>query len=254
MPKQISFQVETAIYSPEIALASGYIMAEWAMIEESVTRLLQQFMLFDAKRSPVSRRFDAIWDRLAQYVEHLYSGQPGEFLEYMRLARQLKQFNGKRDSIAHGVPCTCTFTGKPFQALWIPNWVSPKRPNGIPARFSALKAMAEQMSVFKHEWYWACRTVQWALTRPIQEAQQHPSMRGKQPLPPVDSLLANPLRNPTPTKSPPLFASPLRWPESVEGWQTTSPYTTPKGAVLQMVTAVLLEDVVFGPPPQSSGE
>ena len=248
MPNQIVFNVQYTTYSPEISLACGYIIAEWAMIEESFTGLLNTMLQYERDIGPTPRQFDKIWNRTNEFVAELYSDQPLEYAEYLRVSRQIKDINGKRDSVAHGIHCTCTYKGKTYPALWIPNWVTPKGPQDIPVKFEVLKSLAERASILKQEWFWMANTIQTAyFFYQSKKRGQAFEVRDKRP-PPIETLYANPLRNPKPNKSSTEFPSPLRWPETVAEWRTTQPYRPPKGSIVQKSVAILLGPVdVYGP-------
>jgi hypothetical protein len=252
MVHQIQFAIETNEYPADLALAAGYVIIEWSMIEESITRLLKSFYVHDPNRQPLPNAFERQADILVKYVHNLY-GDGEEYAEFQRVFGQVLTIKRKRDSVAHGIPATCVYRGKTFEALWVSNWTSAKETRHLPATFSVLKALAERASILKHEWFWVEMMVQDVFLRPIHEAQQHPSMRGKPGLRALESLLKNPLRNPKPTKSPLPFPSPLRWPADTKDWQTTSPYKPPRGTVLQQVTAIVLHGEGSQRRPESSG-
>ncbi|SFJ55019.1 hypothetical protein SAMN05216304_109148 [Bosea sp. OK403] len=253
MTSQTTFHFTPDGYSPNLALATGYVMMEWAMIEESVTGLLRSFLnLSSDDPSQFPYVFERQAPKLTEYVKALYANYPAEFAEYERLLSEVLAVKAKRDCIAHGIPGKFTRFNKTKEVLWLPNWLRlDKQPEYVPATYLSIRQLAERAGRLKQEWYWAARTIGSVLFV-AHQAKRVASGLDAAPQPPIDSLLLNPLRNPKPVKQPQPAGSALRWAPDDALWQSASLPEAPKGAVLQVVRAEILGPIEIGAAPEPS--
>lgn len=111
--------------TPDLLMAVGAVVLEWAMIDDAVTKTLELFWFHHRPEERIPRSFDRRVGHLLEFGDALYANEYSNEVEERRLFRwfiqRLRTANGRRDDIAHGIPGTITIGKKrPAKGLRIP--------------------------------------------------------------------------------------------------------------------------------------
>lgn len=143
------FHWQRSDITPDFLMAVGGVTLNWAQVDNEVTRILQPFW-FDAhpeKRMP--RSFDKRVGNLVKIVEPLYADEPEERRIFKWYIQRLKDANGQRDNIAHGIPGTITKGGRTFQGLMVP--YPSREPTYAPKPLDDVAALAKTIDALWRE-------------------------------------------------------------------------------------------------------
>lgn len=118
---QTTFHWKLSDITPELLMAVGAVTLNWAQADNSITQILQIFWANDRPNERMPRSFDKRVDNLVEFVEPLLASEPDELRVFRWYIQRLRDANGKRDSISHGIPGTITKNGRTFQGLMVPH-------------------------------------------------------------------------------------------------------------------------------------
>jgi hypothetical protein len=136
-PQSITFEMRAENITPQLLINIGLITLNWAMIDNQITDILDHFWLEKHPQEKMPRAFDKRIEHLQECATDLYGKRdPGELRIFKWYAQRLKDANGLRDCIAHGMPGKITKPGATFEGLMVPKPSHPTKyipmtPNAI---------------------------------------------------------------------------------------------------------------------------
>ncbi len=116
---QTTFHWQATDETPELLMMVGAITLTWSRIDDQITQMLLPFWFDDRPTQGIPRSFDRRIGALVEIVSPLYANEPDELRQFQWYVQRLRNANGQRDQIAHGIPGTITKNGRTFWGLVI---------------------------------------------------------------------------------------------------------------------------------------
>ena len=118
---EVSFHWERKNITPPLLMAVGSITLDWAMIDHDVTRMIQSFWYEKHPRKTIPRPFDKRSRFLRDFADTVYADEPDEWIVFRWYLQRLKDANGKRDALAHGMPGMVIKGKRKYRGLMVPH-------------------------------------------------------------------------------------------------------------------------------------
>lgn len=116
----INFHWKRSDITPDLLMAVGAVMLNWSMVDDQISNALIPFWVDAKPNERIPRSFDRRINGLVDLISPFYSGEPDEYRIFMWFIQRIKDANGRRDNIAHGIPGTITKKGRTYKGLMIP--------------------------------------------------------------------------------------------------------------------------------------
>ena len=117
----VSFRWARKDITPPLLMAVGSIILDWAMIDNEVTKMVNLFWHKKHPGEKIPQPFDKRIRHLRDFADTVYADEPDEWIVFRWYLQRLKDANGKRDAIAHGMPGMITKGKRKYRGLMVPH-------------------------------------------------------------------------------------------------------------------------------------
>lgn len=146
---QTTFHWQQSDMTPELLELIGWVTIQWSIIDNEVTRILEPFWLKNTPNERMPRSFDKRIQHLTDSVRPLYADEPEEERTFLWFVHRLKDVNGRRDQLAHGIPGTIKKGRREYVGLMVP--FPSNRTKYVPMSLAQIKKLASALTQIRHE-------------------------------------------------------------------------------------------------------